>query len=36
MNLKNRLSEAEKKQMLEEATGVSEWIYTAIRKVRAE
>ena len=28
--------EAEKKKMLEEATGVSEWIYTVIRKVCAE
>ena len=36
MSLKNRLPEAEKKKMLEEATGVSEWIYTVIRKVCAE
>ncbi len=35
-SLKNRLPEAEKKKMLEEATGVSEWIYTVIRKVCAE
>ena len=28
--------EAEKKKMLEEATGVSEWIYAVIRKVCAE
>ena len=26
----------EKKKMLEEATGVSEWIYTVIRKLCAE
>lgn len=32
-SLKNRLSESERKQILEEATGVSEWIYEAIRKV---
>ncbi len=31
--LKNRLPEIEKKQILEEATGVSEWIYEVIRKV---
>lgn len=36
LNLKNRLPEAEKKKMLEEATGVSEWIYAVIRKVCAE
>ena len=30
------LPEAEKKKMLEEATGVSEWIYAVIRKVCAE
>ena len=36
MSLKNRLPEAEKKKMLEEATGVSEWIYTVIRRVCAE
>ena len=36
LSLKNRLPEAEKKKMLEEATGVSEWIYTVIRKVCAE
>lgn len=35
-SLKNRLPEEEKKKMLEEATGVSEWIYTVIRKVCAE
>ena len=35
-SLKNRLPEGEKKKMLEEATGVSEWIYTVIRKVCAE
>ena len=36
LSLKNRLPEAEKKKMLEEATGVSEWIYIVIRKVCAE
>ena len=36
LSLKNRLPQAEKKKMLEEATGVSEWIYTIIRKVCAE
>ena len=36
LSLKNRLPEAEKKKMLEEATGVSEWIYAVIRKVCAE
>lgn len=35
-SLKNRLLEEEKKKMLEEATGVSEWIYTVIRKSCAE
>ncbi|MBQ8041027.1 MAG: hypothetical protein IJ274_14375 [Lachnospiraceae bacterium] len=35
LSLKNRLPEAEKKKMLEEATGVSEWIYAVIRKVCA-
>lgn len=35
-NLRNRLPEEEKKKMLEEATGVSEWIYIVIRKVCAE
>lgn len=35
-NLKNKLPEAEKKRMIEEATGVSEWIYAVIRKVCAE
>lgn len=34
--LKNRLPMEEKKRMLDEATGVSEWIYTVIRKVCAE
>lgn len=32
-SLKNRLPESERKQILEEATAVSEWIYEAIRKV---
>lgn len=36
LSLRNRLPEAEKKKMLEEATGVSEWIYALIRKVCAE
>lgn len=36
VSLRNRLPEAEKKKMLEEATGVSEWIYAVIRKVCAE
>ena len=36
LSLRNRLPEAEKKKMLEEATGVSEWIYAVIRKVCAE
>ena len=35
-SLKNRLPEDEKKQILEEATGVSEWIYEVIRKVCLE
>ena len=35
-NLKNRLPEAEKRKLLEEATGVSEWIYAVIRKVCTE
>lgn len=35
-SLRNRLPEAEKKKILEEATGVSEWIYAVIRKVCAE
>lgn len=35
-NLKNRLPEAEKGKLLEEATGVSEWIYAVIRKVCTE
>lgn len=36
VSLKNRLPKEEKKKMLEEATGVSEWIYAVIRKVCAE
>lgn len=32
-SLRNRLPKEEKKKVLEEATGVSEWIYTVIRKV---
>ena len=36
LSLRNRLPEVEKKMMLEEATGVSEWIYAVIRKVCAE
>lgn len=36
LSLRNRLPEAEKKKMLEEATGVSEWIYAVIRKVCTE
>lgn len=36
LRLRNRLPEAEKKKMLEEATGVSEWIYAVIRKVCTE
>ena len=36
VSLRNRLPEEEKKKMLKEATGVSEWIYTVIRKVCAE
>ena len=36
VSLRNRLPEEEKKKMLEEATGVSEWIYAVIRKVCAE
>lgn len=36
LSLRNRLPETEKKKMIEEATGVSEWIYTVIRKVCAE
>lgn len=32
LSLKNRLPEAEKKKMLEEATGVSEWIYAVIKR----
>lgn len=35
-SLRNRLPEEEKKKMLEEATGVSEWVYAVIRKVCAE
>ena len=36
ISLRNRLPEAEKKKMLEEAMGVSEWIYAVIRKVCAK
>ena len=36
LSMRNRLPEAEKKKMLEEAIGVSEWIYAVIRKVCAE
>ena len=36
LGLRNRLPEVEKKKMLEEATGVSEWIYAVIRKVCAK
>ena len=36
VSLRNRLPEEEKKKMLKEATGVSEWIYTVIKKVCAE
>ena len=36
LSLKNKLPKAEKKKILEEATGVSEWIYAVIRKVCAE
>ncbi len=36
VSLRNRLPKEEKKKMLEEATGVSEWIYAVIRKVCAE
>ena len=35
-NLKNRVPEDKRKQLLEEATGVSEWIYEVIRKVCLE
>lgn len=35
LSLRKRLPEAEKK-MLEEATGVSEWVYVVIRRVCAE
>ena len=35
-SMKNRLPESEKKRILEESTGVSEWIYAVIRKVCAE
>ena len=35
-SLKNRLPKTESKQILEEATGVSEWIYEVIRKVCLE
>ena len=36
VSLRNRLPEEAKKKMLKEATGVSEWIYTVIKKVCAE
>lgn len=36
LSLRNRLPEEEKQKLSEEATGVSEWIYTVIRKVCAE
>ena len=36
VSLRNRLPKEEKKKMLEEATGVSEWIYAVISKVCAE
>ena len=36
VSLRNRLPEEAKKKVLKEATGVSEWIYTVIRKVCAE
>ena len=36
LSLRNRLPKAEKQKMLEEATGVSEWIYTIMRKVCAD
>ena len=36
VSLRNTLPEEEKKKMLKEATGVSEWIYTVIKKVCAE
>ncbi|MCM1091416.1 MAG: DUF6088 family protein [Muribaculum sp.] len=36
LSLRNRLPEAEKKKMIKEATGVSEWIYAIIKKVCAE
>jgi hypothetical protein len=35
-SMKNRLPKNERKQILEEATGVSEWIYEVIRKVCLE
>lgn len=35
-SLKNRLPKTERKQILEEAIGVSEWIYEVIRKVCLE
>lgn len=34
--IRNRLSKEEKIKMLEEATGVSEWIYEVVRKVCAD
>lgn len=36
LNLKNRLPKTEKNKLLEETTGVSEWIYAVIRKVCIE
>ncbi len=36
LSLRKRLPEDEKKKLLEETTGISEWIYTVIRKVCAE
>lgn len=36
LSLRKRLPEEEKQKMLEEATGVSEWVYAVIRKVCAE
>jgi hypothetical protein len=36
LSLRNRLPKEEKKIILEETTGVSEWIYVVIRKVCVE
>lgn len=36
LSLKNKLPKEEKEKILQEATGVSEWIHTAIRKVCVE